>query len=390
MRRLCLGFTFAIMAFLAACGNGSGTNANDDLLGNSSNASSEWDDDDDQESSSSVDEEDVSSTSDEFEDEDYPETKEDLPRSSSGHLEESDSSSSSSSVSSEEPDSSSDSSSSSEIFDGPIISSSSVSLEPFRMEIGNNIPNNAATDVYDFDNYNYYGAELTGTDHFTYGRFEARMKMVSISGSVSSMFLYYDESYRFGNEPWNEIDIEVLGTNPGSWQSNLITREPDQNQGSSNAKITSEFKTGFGFNSTEDFHLFALIWTPEYISWEIDSVEVRRDIIGMEKGQVEFMTEQQSLRFNLWASKSPEWTGKFTGAELANGPVAQEIDYVRVYSYDQSNKTFSMLWQDDFNGSSLSSHWSKGSWKMEYVTLSANNVVVENGVCKLLMTREHK
>ena len=390
MRRLCLGFTFAIMAFLAACGNGSGTNANDDLLGNSSNASSEWDDDDDQESSSSVDEEDVSSTSDEFEDEDYPETKEDLPRSSSGHLEESDSSSSSSSVTSEEPDSSSDSSSSSEIFDGPIISSSSVSLEPFRMEIGNNIPNNTATDVYDFDSYNYYGAELTGTDHFTYGRFEARMKMVSISGSVSSMFLYYDESYRTGNEPWNEIDIEVLGTNPGSWQSNLITREPDQNQGSSNAKITSEFKTGFGFNSTEDFHLFALIWTPEYISWEIDSVEVRRDVIGMDKGQVEFMTEQQSLRFNLWASQSPEWTGQFTGTELANGPVAQEIDYVRVYSYDQSNKTFSMLWQDDFNGSSLSSHWSKGSWEMEYVTLSANNVVVENGVCKLLMTRVHK
>ena len=426
MRKLCLGFSLAAMALFVACGDSSGTNANNentsnDLSGKSSNSASELDDeyDGDVEEFGDlpkcnerkdgmvyyVEDEDVTYTCRYDEDEETGEwvkkkkrTRDDDDQESSSSVEMADVSSSSGE--SEESDVSSSSvnyvwpefssSSSSEIFDGPVISSSSVSLEPFRMEIGNNIPNNTATDVYDFDSYNYYGAELTGTDHFTYGRFEARMKMVSISGSVSSMFLYFDSSYLLGGAPWNEIDIEVLGTNPGSWQSNLITREPDQTQGRNNPKITSEFKTGFGFNSTEDFHLFALIWTPEYISWEIDSVEVRRDVIGMDKGQVEFMTEQQSLRFNLWASESPEWTGKFTGAELANGPVAQEIDYVRVYSYDQSSRAFTMLWQDDFNGSSLSSHWSKGSWEMEYVTLSANNVVVENGVCKLLMTRVHK
>ena len=262
------------------------------------------------------------------------------------------------------------------------------SLNPFRKEIENTIPNNVATEVEDFADYKYYGAELSGTDQFTYGRFEARMKMVSISGSVSSMFLYYDPSYLLGTKPWNEIDIEVLGTNPGSWQSNLITRLPDE-EGKKNPKITSEYKTGFGFNATEDFHLFAFVWTPEYISWEIDSVEVRRDVIGMEKGQVEFMTEQQTLRFNLWASKTPSWTGKFTGAELANGPVAQEIDYVRVYSYDTETKTFTKAWQDDFDGNSLDTkHWSKGDWDMENVKLSRDNIVVEDGKCKLLLTRK--
>ena len=266
-------------------------------------------------------------------------------------------------------------------------SSDSTPLEPFRKEVENTIPNNTATEVEDFADYKYYGAELTGKDQFTYGRFEARMKMVSISGSVSSMFLYYDPSYLLGSEPWNEIDIEVLGTNPGMWQSNLITRLPDEDK--KNPKITSEYKTGFGFNSTEDFHLFAFVWTPEYISWEIDSVEIRRDVIGMDKGQVEFMTLQQSLRFNLWASKSAGWTGKFTGAELADGPVAQEIDYVRVYSYDTETKTFTKSWQDDFDGEALDTkHWSKGNWEMENVKLSANNVVVEDGYCKLLMTRE--
>ena len=103
------------------------------------------------------------------------------------------------------------------------------------------------------------------------------------------------------------------------------------------------------------------------------------------------MTLEQSLRFNLWASKSTGWTGKFTGAELADGPVAQEIDYVRVYNYDTETKTFTMAWQDDFDGDALDAkRWSKGDWDMEKVKLSRDNVVVEDGKCKLLLTRKKK
>ena len=43
--------------------------------------------------------------------------------------------------------------------------------------------------------YSFYGAELTGLDQFKYGRFEARMKMAALSGTVSSMFVYYDNSW---------------------------------------------------------------------------------------------------------------------------------------------------------------------------------------------------
>lgn len=236
--------------------------------------------------------------------------------------------------------------------------------------------------------FDFYGAELAGRDQFQYGRFEARMKMVSFPGTVSSMFLYYDESYQKGNYPWNEIDIEVLGTNVGKWQSNLITRHSDEETGKKTSNTTSEIKHQFGFDATEDFHLYAMIWTPDYISWEIDSVEVRRDYVGEKKGQVEFMTENQSLRFNLWAAKSAAWVGKFTGGELADGPKIQWIDYVRVYSYDVDTKTFALDWQDDFDGKALSSHWSRGDWDMEYVTLFTSNVVVEDGYCKLMMTRE--
>lgn len=272
-------------------------------------------------------------------------------------------------------------------------------LPPVRVATENTFPKNESVGALDTANYNYYGAELTGRDQFTYGRFEARMKMVSIPGSVSSMFLYYDPSYLLDNEPWNEIDIEVLGKNPGEWQSNLITREPnvmlEDGTKKTGIKQTSEYVTGFGYDATADFHLFALIWTPEYISWEIDSVEVRRDVLGMETktvhDQVAFMTEQQSLRFNLWASKSAAWVGKFTGEELADGPKEQVIDYVRVYKYDLATKTFTLDWQDDFEGTALDpTHWSAGDWEMERVELNEKNVVVEDGYCKLRMSRELK
>ena len=239
--------------------------------------------------------------------------------------------------------------------------------------------------------YKYYGAELTGKEQFTYGRFEARMKMASFPGTVTSMFLNYDLSWKKGTEPWNEIDIEVLGTSKEKWQSNIITREADP---SIPGTTVTEKKHDFGFDATADFHLYGIVWTPDYVAWEIDSVEVRRVETGVKNGshadadQVAFLTEKESLRFNFWASQTPAWTGKFTGEELADGPQIQWIDYVRVYSYDTENKTFTQSWQDDFDGASLDmTRWSKGNWEMELTTHSPNNVVVEDGYCKLLMTR---
>ena len=237
--------------------------------------------------------------------------------------------------------------------------------------------------------YTFYGSELTGKEQFMYGRFEARMKMASISGTVSSMFLNYDNSYKKGEEPWNEIDIEVLGKSQTQWQSNIITREADPSiSGTTNSESIHEF----GFDATADFHLYAIIWTPEYVAWEIDSVEVRRDTLGMTHGthadadQVKFLTQPQSLRFNLWASKTPAWTGEFTGIGL---PIEQQIDYVRAYAYDTTTKAFTLSWQDDFEGSTLDTkRWSRGNWVMENVQYRTQNVKISDGKARIILDYE--
>lgn len=235
----------------------------------------------------------------------------------------------------------------------------------------------AAPSAVAFDatkSYKFYGCELTGRDSYKYGRFEARIKMAATSGTVSSMFLYYDNSYLGEGEKWNEVDIEILGNKPTGMQTNIIS-------GTLEKKVTSEDKPDLGFDATECFHLYGMIWTPDYVAWEIDSVEVRRDSIGLTKAQVEDLTESQSLRFNLWASKTPSWTGAFTGEGL---PVEEHIDYVRVYSYDEASKGFNLLWQDDFEGEDLDlNRWAKGNWDMENVKYRTKNIRVENGFAKI-------
>ena len=239
--------------------------------------------------------------------------------------------------------------------------------------------------------YIFYGAELTGLEKFKYGRFEARMKMAATSGTVSSMFLYYNESYLKKEEPWNEIDIEILGKDPTKWQSNIITREGDP---TISKTTTSEVIHPFNYDATNEFHLYAIIWTPEYIAWEVDSVEVRRDTLGMSRGthadgdQVKFMTEEQTLRFNLWSSNTTSWVGKFAPENL---PIEQHIDYVRVYSYNEGTKDFTLSWQDDFDGVALDySRWSEGNWEMERVMYRDLNIRVENGYAKLRLDYEFK
>ena len=287
------------------------------------------------------------------------------------------------------------SSSSAEVVVPPEVSSSSEEVVPpvelssssAASEFTYSVP--TLTEINPNYAYTFYGAELTGVEHFKYGRFEARMKMASISGSVSSMFLNYDNSWMKEYEPWNEIDIEILGKNPNEWQSNIITREGDP---SIKKTTTSEVVHPFDYDATKEFHLYAIVWTPEYVSWEIDSVEVRRDILGGSHGthadadQVAFLTEEQSLRFNLWASKTPSWTGKFTGIGL---PIEQQIDYVRVYSYDEATKGFTLSWQDDFDGEDIDpQHWTVGDWEMENVWYRGQNIKVQNGVCRIIMDYE--
>ncbi|MCF0224055.1 MAG: family 16 glycosylhydrolase [Fibrobacter sp.] len=228
----------------------------------------------------------------------------------------------------------------------------------------------------------YSGAELYTKEIFHYGKFEARMQMASGNGLVSSMFLYHNDSYMGGGEPWVEVDIEILGKSPGSFQSNIIS-------GTAEAKVTSEEHHNLNPAADQGYHTYGLEWTPDYISWQIDGQEVRRTKKGDAKNQVEAMIKDQGLRFNLWSSEEAAWVGAWNDGIL---PRHQYINWVKVYDYTpgqgDNGTDFKLKWVDDFEKLDRK-RWAMGDWTFDgnRVDMSPDNVTVKDGTLILSITK---
>jgi beta-glucanase (GH16 family) len=225
----------------------------------------------------------------------------------------------------------------------------------------------------------FSGAELYTLEEVQYGKFEARMKMAAASGTVSSMFLYQNGSEIADGRPWVEVDIEVLGKNPGSFQSNIIT-------GKAGAQKTSEKHHAVSPAADQAFHTYGLEWTPNYVRWTVDGQEVRKT----EGGQVSNLTGTQGLRFNLWSSESAAWVGQFDESKL---PLFQFINWVKVYKYTpgqgEGGSDFTLDWTDNFDTFD-GSRWGKGDWTFEgnRVDLTDKNIYSKDGMLILALTRK--
>ncbi|HEX7764546.1 MAG TPA: family 16 glycosylhydrolase, partial [Cellvibrio sp.] len=194
----------------------------------------------------------------------------------------------------------------------------------------------------------YKGAEIYSNESYLYGRYEIRMKAAKGSAVLSTFFTYKNGS-EVGNTFWEEIDIEVFGKNNATeWQSNIIL-------GSSRPTIQTEQTHAAGVSLADDYHTYVVEWTPDYVAWFLDGVEVRR-IIGT--STVTSLTNAQSLRFNLWASDSVEWVGTWDDSIL---PVYQFINYIDYKAYNPVTKAFEGGWRDDFDQFDTN-RWGKANW----------------------------
>jgi hypothetical protein len=236
----------------------------------------------------------------------------------------------------------------------------------------------------------FSGAELYTLDEFGYGKYEARMKMAAASGTVSSMFLYQNGSEISDGRAWVEVDIEVLGKSPNSFQSNIIT-------GKAGAQVTSEKHHSVSPAADQSFHTYGIEWTPDYVRWTVDGVEVRKTTKGQNdsKNQIDALKNgkngvQQGLRFNLWSSESAEWVGQFDESKL---PLFQFINWVKAYKYTPgqgpNGSDFTLEWSDNFENFN-SSRWGKGDWTFDgnRVDLTDKNIYSRNGMLILALTRK--
>lgn len=152
----------------------------------------------------------------------------------------------------------------------------------------------------------FTAGEYRTNGFFQYGTFEVRMKAAKQRGIVSSFFTYTGPS---DNQPWDEIDIEILGRDTTRMQTNYFT----------NGQGHHEKTIKLGFDASEDFHVYKIVWTSKSIEWYVDDKLVNRETSNIP-------THPQRIMMNLWPGINvDDWLGYFS----YKAPLTAEYDWVR-------------------------------------------------------------
>ncbi|MES3628933.1 MAG: family 16 glycosylhydrolase [Longimonas sp.] len=171
----------------------------------------------------------------------------------------------------------------------------------------------------------YTGAELR-TDNedgfYSYGCYEVRMKSAGPSGTVSSFF-----AFRFN--PWQEIDIEILGKNNRSMLTNIFYNDGPAGEPNNDAFEVPPFpeSVGLSYDASQEFHNYAFEWLPGEIKWYRDGQLVKQATVsGANPSDIPDLEMQ--IMMNLWVSDSPSFAGEIDDSDF---PVRSEYEWVRFY-----------------------------------------------------------
>ena len=181
----------------------------------------------------------------------------------------------------------------------------------------------------------YKSGAVTGFEKFTYGKFITRMKAPNKKGTVSSFFTYWNgpDFYPGG---WNELDVEIVpSVSENPFSMNVI-------YGDGRAKHeTHEYARSF--DPKDEWHIYEMAWTPDFVSWSVDNKEVRR--VKADDPALKYLSKGQSVMMNFWTPTFESWGKGFNGADM---PWYVLYDYVETFTWNSETKGFDFHWRDDF------------------------------------------
>ena len=216
-------------------------------------------------------------------------------------------------------------------------------------------------------------AELYTAESYFYGRVEASIRYAPGAGVVGSFFLWKDGSEVSGTY-WNELDFEKLDAD-----CHLVTNAFFGNPGATHSQQATLSQDLCG-----EFHTYKYEWTPEYIAWFVDDVEIRRETGDTATAYAENATAGMQVRFNVWPGNA-----SFGGVFDPNiVPVYQYVDWVEYSAYVDG--AFQPEWRDDFDTATLDPRWLTGSWDSpkNLSTHSPLNVGIVDGQAVLALTAD--
>lgn len=162
------------------------------------------------------------------------------------------------------------------------------------------------------DGVPYSGGEFRSREFYGYGRYEVSMKAIKNDGVVSSFFTYTGPS---DNNPWDEIDVEILGKDTTKVQFNYFT----------DSRGNHEHMHDLGFDAAENFHTYAFEWYEDKIIWYVDGVEVHRATENIP------VTESK-IMMNAWCGKGVDgWLNAFDDSTV---PLTAEYEWIRFTPFE--------------------------------------------------------
>ena len=181
----------------------------------------------------------------------------------------------------------------------------------------------------------YKSGAVTGYEKFTFGKFITRMKAPNKKGTVSSFFTYWNGP-NFYPGGWNELDVEIVpSVESNPFSMNIIYGDGHQKRESHDYER--------GFDPADDWHIYEMAWTPDYIAWSVDNKEVRR--VKNDDPSVQYMNKGQSVMMNFWTPTFESWGKGFNSADM---PWYVLYDYVETFTWNSETKGFDFHWRDDF------------------------------------------
>jgi endo-1,3-1,4-beta-glycanase ExoK len=188
-------------------------------------------------------------------------------------------------------------------------------------------------------------AEFYTAEGYQYGRFEARVQFAHGDGVIGSYFLWKDGSEK-PDVFWNELDFEKLGAEC-ELETNAFYGDPEVVHAEEHGPMPDQCAT---------FHTYVYEWTPEYVAWLVDGVEIRRETGDAALAYAENTPDGMQIRFNIWPGDAT-FGGNFDPAIL---PVHQYINWVQYSSYTAG--AFQFEWREDFSGATAPTGWRTATW----------------------------
>lgn len=221
-------------------------------------------------------------------------------------------------------------------------------------------------------------AEFYRTTPDGYGKFEARLQFAGGDGVIGSYFLWKDGS-EMSDVFWNELDLEKVGASC-ELQSNSLYGLPEKVHVGKDYGLTG---------LCEGYHTYAYEWTPEYIAWFVDGVEIRRDTGADAAAYVDnAAADGMQVRFNVWPGDAT-FGGTFSEAIL---PVYEFVSWAQYSAYTpgagDGGSDFTFAWREEFDA--LPADWATATWDSPkgLSTNSPRNVVFVDGIAVLALTAD--